>query len=157
MVKEAAGKGSTSLPPSKVRLVITGKDVLMNKEFEESLAPPSVPGRAALLRTFRTLALTGRIRFSAEVIDKPLQPRDLEVLGSVRDCRMKPKFFEYALSDVSGSVYYCHDKVEMRDIHARHGNTRLAVRKGKVLVTGENSFYVDLTPERIEDGPILEA
>lgn len=150
-----------SKSPSKVRLEIQGKDVLMNKEFEESLAPPAMPSRAALLRTFRTLALSGRINFNAEVIDIPSQPRDLKVDVTVRDCRMKPRFFEYDLSDVSGTVSYYRDQMELRNIQARHGATRLVFPSGQVTVTGENSYVVDIPALRgeqiVADGDLLAA
>ncbi len=136
----------TALPPSKVHLLITGKNVLMNREFEGALAPPGVAGRAALQRTFQALTMTGKINFSAEVIDRPSQPKDLEVQVKARVSRMRPKFFEYDLSDVSASVYYAHDQVELRNIQARHDNTQLAIASGQVLVTGENTYQVRLLP-----------
>lgn len=147
--------------PSEVRLEIRGQDVQMNKEFEESLAPPAMPSRAALLRTFRTLALTGRINFTAEVSDTPGQPRDLRVAVSVRDCCMRPRFFEYDLSDVSGKASYFQDQVELHDVKARHGNTQITIERGQVLLPGENSYHVRLpklwAKQIVADGELLAA
>src|SRR5579884_1700174 len=86
---------STAAPGERVELNIDGLAVLLDRQFEEALAPPAFPGRAPLARTCRMLNLAGRLSFSAHIDDLPNQPQDLDVTVSVNGCTMKPKFFEY--------------------------------------------------------------
>jgi hypothetical protein len=131
-------------PASKIRLLIHGKDVPINKEFEEALSPPGMPGRAALQRTVKTLELAGRLNFASEVLDIPNQPQDIDVTVSVRGCSMKPKFFEYTLNDVAGTVRYAHERVDLSDVQARHGTSLLRIKQGQVLLRSDEGFQVRL-------------
>jgi AsmA-like C-terminal region len=156
---EPAVDGTMPIPapdqgPARVHLVIRGKDVQVNREFEEALAPPTIPARAPLQRTWRNLGLSGRVNFDAEVIDIPGHPKDIDVGVSLRGCSMKAKFFPYYLSEVGATVHYAHDQVDVSDVQARHGNTQLAFRKAQVLLRGEEGFQLRIGDPKRRDQPL---
>jgi hypothetical protein len=135
-------------PPERVQLVIRGRGVPLDKEFGEALAPAGLPGRQALADAYHTLALAGRMDFRALVVDHPGQPQDLEVGVDIERCAMKPTFFDYALSDVSGSVRYAYGKVYLRDLRARHGGATLALPAGLLQLKPGGGFWAWLLPIR---------
>ena len=118
--------------PEIVRLHIHGRNLLLDREFEQSLSPAEGKERKPLQNAWRTLALAGRLNFDAEVVDHPNHPQDIDVSVNVRGCTMKPNFFNYALDAVSGSVRYSQGQVYVRGIHARHGNGVLGLSSGLI-------------------------
>jgi hypothetical protein len=143
------GPAAAVLPPEAggpaergehVRLVIRGRDILLDGEFAQALAPPGLPERRALFNTWQTLALAGRMSFTAFVIDTPGQPQDLDVGVEIQGCTMKPTFFAYALDQVSGSVRYSRGRVQLGEIRARHGGSRLGLRSGLVQLKPGGGF-----------------
>ena len=104
-----------------MQVAIRGQGMPLDKEFEQALSPPEVPGRAALRNAWGMLALQGRLNFEAVVIDRPDQPQDIDVAVDIRGCTMKPEFFRYAMSDVSAGVRYAHGRVYVKDASAKHG------------------------------------
>jgi hypothetical protein len=126
--------------PQRIHVLIRGQAVKLDADFERALAPPGLPDRRALHNAWRTLALAGRLNFSAEVIDHPGQPQDIDVGVDIRGCTMKPTFFPYPLTDVSGSVRYAHGQVHLQDIHARHGRSGLGLRKGLLQLKPGGGF-----------------
>ncbi len=119
---------------------VTGCGVPIDDDFAQALAPPVAPGRAALHKTFQTLAPSGRLSFAAHVEDRPGQAQDFYAAVSVRGCTIQPAFFRYAMTDVSGTVYYVRnrpeehlpDLVTLDQLSARHGSTLLAMGKGEM-------------------------
>jgi hypothetical protein len=97
-----------------------------------------------LQRAWRTLALAGRLSFSAEVVDLPGQPQEIDVGVTIRGCTMQPKFFPYALDDVGGTVRYTRDRVWIRDVMARHNQCRLGFREGQVILKPSGGFQARL-------------
>jgi hypothetical protein len=126
--------------PSQIRLFIRGQEVLLDRDFEQALAPASNPERKPLQNAWQTLVLTGRMNFAAEVVDDPHHPGDLTVGVDVERCTMKPAFFGYALSDVCGSVRYSRGKVLLGNVKARHGNARLGIRWGQLQLKPGGGF-----------------
>jgi AsmA-like C-terminal region len=124
----------------RVQLLIQGKNVQVNKELEEALAPPNIPARVALQRTWRTMGLGGRMNFDAEVLDVLGQPKDIDVSVNLRGCSMRPKFFEYNLTDLAAKVHYSHDLVDVRDVQARHGASQLAFKQAQVMLRADDGF-----------------
>src|SRR5436305_1905376 len=61
---------------------------------------------------------------------------------------MQPKFFPYALRDVSGTVRYASNQVVLTDVRARHGTSRLGLREGVVLLKPGGGFQGHFRPER---------
>jgi hypothetical protein len=114
----------------RVKVAIHGKDIPLDHDFEEALAPPEAPGRAALQRAWRAMALRGRLSFAADVIDHPDQPQDIDVTVDVHGCTMRPAFFSYAMDDVAAAVRYAHGRVYIQRASARHGPGILGMRSG---------------------------
>jgi hypothetical protein len=124
--------GEPGPPPEIVRLLIRGKGLLIDRELESALSPLSGNERRVLQDAWRTLALSGRMNVTAEVVDHPDHPKDIDVNVVVGGCSVKPTFFAYALDDVRAAVRYSQGKVYLRDIHARHGAARLGLGKGLI-------------------------
>ncbi len=147
---EPPGPGSLAAGPAgRVVVDVRGRDVPIDADFQEALAPPVAPGRAALRQTFRTLELSGRLSFAAHVEDRPGQPQDFDATVALRGCCMKPAFFRYAMSDVGGTVRYVRsnpgerqpDHVYLSDLNARHGTTRLGMQRGEISLKTGGGYY----------------
>jgi hypothetical protein len=128
---------------------VRGRDVPIDADFEQALAPPAAPGRAALQKTFRTLGVSGRLAFAAHVEDRPGQPQDFEADVTVRGCAIKPAFFRYAMSDVGGTVRFVRsrpeehrpDYVSLAGLGARHGPTLLGMEGGEIILKPGGGYY----------------
>ena len=138
------------LGASRVELSIYGSNLPLNREFEEAVSSPNTPGRAALQKTWKTLLPSGTMDFAAEVVDVPDHPKDLDVRVAVRACTVRPRFFDYHLTDVSAKVSYTHDKVDLYEIHASHGPTHISMPRGQILLHGEEGFKVTLPKVQAE-------
>jgi hypothetical protein len=124
----------------RVQVRIQGRDVLLDPEFEQALSPPGLASREALQRTWQTLALQGRLNFTADVVDDPGQPQDIDVTVGVRGCSMQPRFFWYALDQVSGLVRYARGRVYLTDVRARHGPAVLNLESGLIVLKPAGGF-----------------
>jgi hypothetical protein len=124
----------------RIRVAIQGRGIPMDAEFEHALAPGGGEERKGLQRAWRTLKLAGRLNFSADVIDTPGQPQDIDVTVGVQGCTMKPTFFDYALEEVSGSVRYARGRVHLRGLKARHGPAELGLATGLIQLAPEGGF-----------------
>jgi hypothetical protein len=148
--------GSEGSRPEITRLFIRGRQVLLDCEFAQALSPRTGNKRPALQETWRTLMLSGRMNFSAEVIDHPNHPQDIDVNVHVEGCSFKPAFFDYVLSDASASVHYTQGRVYLRDIHAQHGQASLALPTGLIEMKPGGGFLAwlhgirgqNVTPDR---------
>jgi hypothetical protein len=116
-----------------VKVAITGKDILLDSEFEQALSPPRA-GRDALCHAWAMLALRGRLSFESVVVDQPDQPQDLDVYVDIKGCSMKPDFFRFAMTDVSAGVHYKQGQVFVKDVSAKHGPCRLAMKNAVIVL-----------------------
>jgi hypothetical protein len=132
--------GVEGAKPEIVRIRIRGQSVLLDKELERALSPAHGKDRKALQAAWHMLSLAGRMSFTAEVVDHPNHPKDIDVTVGVQGCTMKPVFFDYALDDVSGQVRYAQDRVYLHDIRARHGPARLGLRTGLLQLKPGGGF-----------------
>ncbi|HTU92017.1 MAG TPA: AsmA-like C-terminal region-containing protein [Gemmataceae bacterium] len=123
-----------------VNVFISGKDILLDPEFEQALSPPQVPERAALSHAWAMLALRGRLNFESVVVDLPDQPQDIEVQVDIRGCSMQPDFFRYAMSDVSARVRYKQGHVNVKDVSAKHGTCRLSMKEAVIVLKAAGGF-----------------
>lgn len=132
--------GTDPSPAERVRVRISGRDIPLDREFEKALAPTSGGERLALQTAWKRLRLGGRFHFSAEVVDDPGQPQDIDVSVAVRGCTLKPEFFDFALEDVSALVRYKQDQVIIGELVARHGAAELALRSGVIQIRAEGGY-----------------
>ncbi len=140
----------------RVVVDVHGRDVPIDSDFEEALAPPVAPGRQALQKTFHTLDLHGRLSFNAHVEDRPGQLQDFEATVAVRGCSIKPAFFRYTMTDVGGTVRYVRnradqhhpDYIQLTDLSARHGPTVLGMGKGEITLKPGGGYYGDFKAVR---------
>jgi hypothetical protein len=128
----------------KVQMTIQGRNILLDEEFTEALAPPSAPNRAPLQKAWRTLAIAGRMGFVAKIDDLPNQPQDVDVTVKVQGCTIRPKFFPYPMDQVSGLVRYARDRVYLWDVSARHGGGQLTLKGGEIILTPGGGFQARL-------------
>jgi hypothetical protein len=135
----SSGSGDPT-PPERVHIQIRAKDILLNSEFENALVPASGQERRELQSAWKRLRLTGRLSFSAEVIDDPGQPHNIDVSANIQGCAMKPAFFDYALEQLSGSVRYVRGRLQLRDMTAMHGKSALALKSGLIELGNEGGF-----------------
>ncbi len=148
--------GSEGSRPEIIRLFIRGSKVLLDRELERALSPRTGNKRPALQETWRTLMLSGRMNFTAEVIDHPNHPQDIDVNVNVQGCSFKPAFFDYSLSDASASVHYAQGRVYLRDIRAQHGQASLSLPTGLIELKPGGGFLAwlrgirgqNVTPDR---------
>jgi hypothetical protein len=123
-----------------VKVAISGKDILLDPEFEQALSPPQVPERAALRNAWAMLALRGRLNFESVVVDQPDQPQDIDVRVDVKGCSMQPTFFRYAMTEVSASVRYKQGHVYVKDVRAKHGNCQLSMKEAVLVLKPAGGF-----------------
>jgi hypothetical protein len=148
--------GSEGGRPEIVRLFIRGRNVLLDGQLERALSPRTGNQRQALQETWRTLKLSGRMSFNAEVVDHPNHPQDIDVSVTVRGCSFKPAFFDYALNEASGWVRYSQGRVYLRDLRAQHGQASLALPTGLIELKPGGGFLAwlrgirgqNVTPDR---------
>lgn len=144
-----------------VQVAIRGKRILLDREFEQALSPPEVPGRAALSNAWAMLALKGRLNFEAVVVDRPDQPQDIDVAVDVRGCTMQPEFFPYAMSEVSAGVRYAHGRVYVKDVSAKHGAGALGLKEAVIVLKpagGFQAWFKGIRGQKIlVDEPFLRA
>jgi hypothetical protein len=151
-----AADGSAGSLPEIVRVFIRGQNVLLDGELERALSPPTGNQRQTLRDAWRTLGLSGRMTFTAEVIDHPNHPQDIDVSVAAQGCTMKPSFFDYSLDETSGSVRYTQRRVYLRDLRARHGPAVLTMQNGLIELKPGGGFLAwlrgisgeNVTPDR---------
>ena len=121
--------------PERIYVLIQGDDVAVDTEdFKSALAPSDLPARLPLRHAWEELAVTGRMSFKAVVDQAPSRPKDIDVTVSTAGCSLRPRFFPYALQQVSGAVRYTHDNLYISDLKARHGATALSLNQGRVTL-----------------------
>ena len=147
--------------PEKIQLFFEGRNLLLDEEFKKALQPISGVDRKGLQQSWSTLRLSGRLNFSAEVIDQTDRPQEIDVRVKLSGPSMKPTFFQYALDGVSGSVHYAKGMVELNDLRGRHGVATVGLASGLLQIGEEGGFraWLDgLTARKVEaDADFLQA
>ncbi len=124
----------------RVVVRVAGENLLLDSEFESALTP----GRETLRKVWDSFALTGRLNFSAVIEDLPNQPKDVDLTVSIAGCQMKPSFFPYALADVSATVRYARNCVQVSKLCGRHGASLLAVERITCFLKPGGGFWAKL-------------
>jgi hypothetical protein len=138
----AAGR---SLPPqaghtpgeAQIQIEIDGKNVPLDADLKRALTP-----RPNLYKAWERFVPSGAMNFTAKIDRLPRQAQDLDVTVDVRGCTVVPQFFKYALTDLSGQFHYCKNHVQLRNIQARHGQSRVLIPRGEVALYPGGEVYV---------------
>ena len=85
-------------------------------------------------KTWESLRLGGRLSFTTEVIHVPNQPQDVDVTVGVQGCTLRPKFFDYPMTDVCATVRYAKDRIQVKGLRARHGKATLGMESALVVL-----------------------
>jgi hypothetical protein len=135
------GRPADVQPPNVVKVSLQGRGIrLDDPDFVRALTPLGRGEPTPLQKAWETLALAGRMNFAAEVLNRPGQPQDIDVGVEIKGCTMKPRFFPYAMDQVTGQVRYARHKVYLTGISARHGETALGVRSGLIVLDPAGGF-----------------
>ena len=121
--------------PDRIRVRVHSKDVLLDDEMTQALAPFST-----LQNTWRKLRLGGRLSATAEVIDVPGQPQDVDVTVGVQGCTLRPAFFDYPMHDVSATVRYARNRVTVKNLRARHGTASLSMGDALIALGADGAY-----------------
>lgn len=133
----------------RISLRIEGREIPLDKELETAIST----GRETLGQAWRTFAIEGRMNFVAAINDLPDKPRDMDITVTVGGCRMKPSFFPYPLEDVSGTVRYVNNTLQLYNVRGKHpylteknkkGTAELSVDRGVVLLKEKGGYWAEL-------------
>jgi hypothetical protein len=133
----------------RTQVIIQGLGLAIDQDIEDAITPPEGPARPTLQRTWKTMVPSGRLTFTANVIDRPDHPEDVDVTVDFSGCAIRPKFFEYTLASVQGSVRYLHERVYLKNIQARHGPGVLALPEGTIFLKPGGAFQARFLPPAI--------
>ncbi len=145
------GHANVADQPEWVRVDLHGRNLLLDDpDFLAALAP-----RPALQKTWERLKLAGSMNFDAEVVDVPGQPQDIDVGVAINGCQMRPEFFNYAMDDVSGSFRYTNGRVELNDVKAKHGQSKLNLTKGQVFLKQPEGVGFQARFDAVQGTPVV--
>ncbi len=134
--------------PELMRFAIRGCNIPLDEEFETGLAPPEIQSRQSLKNTFKILHPTGKMDFTSQIVYRG--PTDVDVTASVVGASLRPKFFDYSLDRVSGTIRYAHNQVLLSDVRAQHRGVLLGLRSGNIVLQpgGGYQAYIRNDSER---------
>ncbi len=128
----------------RVEVAIAGRGVRLDDDLKKALAR-----KDEMLRTWATFNPEGQIDFDGTIDIGPLidgkepQP-DITLTVWPRGCRVTPRFFAYTLDDLRGKVRYEKGTVELENITAAHGDTRVTLDRALVQLKPDGGFRADL-------------
>jgi AsmA-like C-terminal region len=157
----ASPTGAAAGVQDRIYLVIQGDEVPVDTEDFKNALAPSQSARATLRKTWDDLFVGGSLGFKA-VVDEGLdQPKDIDVSVSIHGCSLRPRFFPYTLDGLTGAVRYTHEQVYLTDLSARHGDSVLNLKQGRVVMKPGGGFQARLQTIRgaplAPDADFLEA
>ena len=136
----------------RVEVGIRGNNILLDDELMDALTPRGKPA-SKLQLAWLMLHPGGRLNLSAAIDQLPQHAEDVDVTVTARGCTLRPDFFPYAMSEVSGTVHYAHDRVDLTKITAHHGDSVIDVAQGQVVLKPGGGFYARLAD--LDGHPLL--
>jgi hypothetical protein len=133
-----------------VQVEIVGRHAPLHPDLQEALPPE-------LQRLWNTLNPTGSVDFDGTLAIPPQPPDavkvkpDVDLVLQPRGCTIQPAFFGYRLDDLHGKVHYAGNRVELENMTARHGPSRVHLDKGVVELKPQGGFRADLTYLHAQD------
>ncbi len=136
------GRSRRDADGEHIEVAIAGRGVRLDDHLREALL------KEEMQRIWATFEPEGAVDFDGNLSIVPVEGKDLvpEIALTVVPlrCRVTPKFFKYALSDLQGKVRYEKGTVELEDVTASHGATKVTIDRGIVQLKPGGGFLADL-------------
>jgi hypothetical protein len=121
----------------RLEIEVDGDDFVIDPELEAALGPE-------LKEAYSTFHPAGRMSFQARVTRLPKQEPDIEVSVTAKNCSIKPAFFPYAMTELTGKVHYRRRWIFLENMQARHGASLLSVDRGRVSLKPEGGVWAEI-------------
>ncbi len=121
---------------------ITGEHAALDRDLDAALA--ARPQNAELAETWKLFHPRGTIDFFAVVDQWDRQPPEIDVTAWARGCAIRPDFFPYDLTDLSGKFRYAQRQVIGDEIRARHGATAFSLDRAHAYLKDAGGVHVQL-------------
>ncbi|HEX5270071.1 MAG TPA: hypothetical protein VFW33_06280, partial [Gemmataceae bacterium] len=142
-----------------VEVAIAGRGVRLDDDLKQSLL------KEEMQHVWATFEPEGTIDFDGDLHITPSDGKagvpDIALTVVPHRCRVTPRFFKYSLSDLEGRVRYEKGTVELENVSARHGATKVTLDRGVVRLKPGGGFLADLLELHgdplVTDGDFLAA
>jgi hypothetical protein len=118
---------------------IRGQNVVLDSELEAALNDPEMK------QAWKVFSPTGRMHFSATVNRVGPKPPEVEVGVTALGCSIKPEFFPYFVTDLTGTMHYLRRWVHVEKLQARHGKSVVKLEKGKFFCKPEGGVWGEIS------------
>lgn len=136
----------------KLQLHFTGKNCPVDDDLKATCSALKID---SVCRTFNprgNLSFTAKVELVAHAQSNnnsghelSINPAtDLKLDFAFAGATVTPTFFPYELSDFSGNLEYKNGQVDLTNLAARHGESRVKLARGKALFYPDGSVYADL-------------
>jgi hypothetical protein len=125
----------------RIEVAFTGKNFLLDDEMKKALEP-------GLRHTWEIFAPEGRVDYAGEVIVPPPSAKDaktdIDLTVFPQRCAIRPSFFRCRIKDLVGKLHYHNERVDLENLTAANGSSRLSLGSGVILMKPEGGAYADL-------------
>jgi hypothetical protein len=136
-----SGRATPEGKGKRIEVNFTGKNFLLDEEMKKAL-------ELDLRKTWDVFAPEGRVDYSGRVVTLTSAPKDakpeIDLTVSPRRCAIRPTFFPYRIEDLVGMLHYKDGRVDLRNLRARNGKSKLSVDSGYILMLPNGTAYADL-------------
>jgi hypothetical protein len=136
------GRSRRDADGEHIEVAIAGRGVRLDDNLKKALL------KEEMQRIWATFEPEGAVDFDGNLSIVPVEGKEPvpEIALTVvpLHCRVTPKFFKYALSDLQGKVRYEKGTVELEDVTASHGATKVTIDRGIVQLKPGGGFLADL-------------
>lgn len=133
------------------RLVLRGENLPVTDELRFAMGSPGSGDRALLGDVMKGLGVSGRLGFDADVIRRSSPATDLQAEVALRGATMTPRFMPCRLDDVQFVCMYSRDKVVIKNLSFRRGESRVRAAEGTVALRPGGGYRARL--EKMEADP----
>jgi hypothetical protein len=123
----------------QLRVRIRGNNVVLDAELEAALNDPEMK------LAWKAFSPSGRMHFVATVNRLGPKPPEIEVGVTALACSIKPEFFPYQLTDLTGTMHYLRRWVYVEKLQARHGQSVVKVDKGRFFCNPAGGVWAEVT------------
>jgi len=134
---QGAGRGVPSPAGNRIRLLIHGRNVLLDHEMEAALD-------AEMHAAWQLFNPSGRVDFTAQIDCVGKGRPALDLRASARNCRMKPSCFPYQMNEVKGDFHYVDDRVTITNFQASHDESIISLKQADVTLRCNGGYRADL-------------